>query len=664
MAGLENDLNCTSFVYPKVDVSPIEITAGEIAKNLLAEANQPGITPEWRAENIKAAKRFLATNPQSDNVLRRPDNAGIFPLLNGSQRAQLTEIYQAEQAAEMSSWVGAKIWAVGAAKAGAEFLSKAMQRIGVSERMTRRLEPNAERALLLVTSTGAAAVLACAFLGRGFGAPSRTPTPTHGPVLGSATLGTDTATLSPTETLAASATLRVIPTVFPPGTESPIVASTGTELPAAVYDASQYSAGDNENGVNTGGVAVLNEQQFDQYLANGYARFVADPSGFSRQDYTLAMEFSPNPVDASGRAVLSDERGPDFWKDGGLGFDANTVMYVGKDAVVGADLTTFFTASPDGISRARVVVPVADMEFAVLQGIRAAAVARHLDVSAVVALETYDASIQSVFSQKIQENGFVPNKGEQWPGPVENLSSAASFLDNDGRVCVAQRPSASDRAHQGPEQFRLVLFTDGLEQRTAQGDETRTHLDSANSAEVLISFNPAEKDFLESVRVDVVLHASPPDSMRGLSSEMLADSDQRSVRTEGDRLAPCWLVQPQRQTEATGTPSAIATPSASPTAAPRHDGPGPEQPSPTPVIPSVTPRPDASSTPVVSPSGTPVPTATHTSEPPPTASATSTPEVPPTPPATSTIPPQETPPITPPPTVTPLSVTNTPLVPR
>lgn len=120
------------------------------------------------------------------------------------------------------------------------------------------------------------------------------------------------------------------------------------------------------------------------------------------------------------------------------------------------------------------------------------------------------------------------------------------------------------------------------------------------------------------------------------------------------------------------SPTQSATPSATETARPQGGpgpGPGPEQ-SQTPVVvvPSATPRPNETPIPPTNtplgPTEAPPSTATHTSEPPPTAPATSTPEVPPTPPATPTIPPQETPPITPPPTVTPLPVTNTPLVPR
>lgn len=134
---------------------------------------------------------------------------------------------------------------------------------------------------------------------------------------------------------------------------------------------------------------------------------------------------------------------------------------------------------------------------------------------------------------------------------------------------------------------------------------------------------------------------------------------------DGGQLVWCGKV-----VGASATPISSVTPSASETPRP-HGGPGPEQSTNTPVIPSATPRPDASNTPVV-PTATPrptdalpptvtppVPTGTEVPTPP----STSTAEVPPTPAPTGTIPPQETPPITPPPTATDMETTTTPVVP-
>ncbi|MBI5356394.1 hypothetical protein HZB78_02160 [Candidatus Collierbacteria bacterium] len=372
------------------------------------------------------------------------------------------------------------------------------------------------------------------------------PTPDH-----PTPLPTHTLTPSPTHTLTPTSTL------FP----------SRTPTFAAPEKPSQYSAADNNILDLVNGIARLDKDRYQARLTQSAKAIKAD-SNHRYLDYEAAMEFLKPPTDFWGKPKLPS-RGPDFWitGNGGLGFSDSDKTHFGMGEVIDATPNNLLVKGGDDLYRGRLVVQQKYFEVALIQAARAAAKLRwpgedFTKFGSGSALVRHDAEIQQLFHQILSDLGYEPVGGIRWPGAVDLKTLTEDELEQivpDGNACVAERPVATNRSLQKPEQFRKVAFRGAVESRTPGQDENRNLVDKETDQVILVVVDP-KRAWKENVRVEVLDAGASIDNLQSnRKGQSALDSEKvEKVAAALDRLVPCGPAKPG--VESSQTPTSTATP--------------------------------------------------------------------------------------------------------
>jgi hypothetical protein len=383
--------------------------------------------------------------------------------------------------------------------------------------------------------------------------------PTVGPeVSRTPSLTPDNPTPVPTQTLTPTSTHTLAPTSALFLSRTPTFIAPKTEL------LSQYSAADNNAADLANGIARLDKDRYKARLTQSAKAIKADPN-HRFLDYEAAMEFLGPQKDFWGKAKLPS-RGPDFWitGDGGLGFSDSDKTHFGMGEVLDATPDNLLVKGGDDLYRGRLVVQQKYFEVGLIQAARAAAKLRwpsedFTKFGPGSALANHDFQIKELFSRMLSDLDYEPVGGIRWPGAVNLKTLTEDELEQivpDGNACVAERPVASVRNQQKPEQFRKVAFRGDVENRTSGQDENRSLVDKETDQVVLVVVDP-KRAWGENARVEVLDAGASLDKLQSdRKGQSASDSEEvKEVDVALDRLVPCGPVKPGVESSQTPTPT-------------------------------------------------------------------------------------------------------------